>query len=211
MALRSNSNRVSIMQQPPDDPAQQSLPSIASGSLGSTVVDFPLEYDDNPNDVAEHPNVPCVFFTRTSSEPHPPQSSLILQQTLSKAHSTASLGSTVDIPVECNNSNQLQNDVAEHPNVPHVIITRTSGEPPPPQLSRARLQQTLSKAHSTMSRRSNWSMMGDYRMNFVRRLFHVSDNRLAMKLFGDRRGIRQEEERLKNCSHLLIHPCSKFR
>ena len=45
----------------------------------------------------------------------------------------------------------------------------------------------------------------------IRSIFHVSDNRLSHKLFGSRRGVKQEVERMKKCHHCVIHPCSPFR
>ena len=46
----------------------------------------------------------------------------------------------------------------------------------------------------------------------VRRFFtNVWDSRIAMKLFGSRKELEMEEERLQNIEYVVIHPCSKFR
>ena len=51
----------------------------------------------------------------------------------------------------------------------------------------------------------------DYRRTLFKDIFHVWDNRLALKLFGGRRAVILEKERQEKCPHLVIHPCSKFR
>lgn len=40
---------------------------------------------------------------------------------------------------------------------------------------------------------------------------NVWDSRIAMKLFGSRKELEMEEERLLNIEYIVIHPCSKFR
>lgn len=42
-------------------------------------------------------------------------------------------------------------------------------------------------------------------------LFQVSDNRLAMKLFGSRNALQKEKQRQKATGIFVIHPCSSFR
>ncbi|CAI8015380.1 Potassium/sodium hyperpolarization-activated cyclic nucleotide-gated channel 3, partial [Geodia barretti] len=39
----------------------------------------------------------------------------------------------------------------------------------------------------------------------------VWNTRISMKLFGSRKELEMEEERLQNIEYLVIHPCSKFR
>ena len=68
-----------------------------------------------------------------------------------------------------------------------------------------------STARSMYSVRTGASVFGFERRNLIKSLFHVWDNRLAMKLFGSKWGIKKEEERLENCPYWVIHPCSKFR
>ena len=69
-----------------------------------------------------------------------------------------------------------------------------------------------STARSMYSVRTGASVFGfERRRNLIKSLFHVWDNRLAMKLFGSKWGIKKEEERLENCPYWVIHPCSKFR
>ena len=46
----------------------------------------------------------------------------------------------------------------------------------------------------------------------VRNFFtNVWDSRVAMKLFGSRKELELEEERLQSIEYIVIHPCSKFR
>ena len=49
------------------------------------------------------------------------------------------------------------------------------------------------------------------RRKIMRNLFHVWDNQMALKLFGTRKRILEEQERQESISHWVIHPCSKFR
>ncbi|XP_022236546.1 uncharacterized protein LOC111084058, partial [Limulus polyphemus] len=42
-------------------------------------------------------------------------------------------------------------------------------------------------------------------------LFHPSDNKLAMKLFGSKKALMKERIRQRAAGHWIIHPCSKFR
>ena len=42
-------------------------------------------------------------------------------------------------------------------------------------------------------------------------MFQPSDNRLAMKLFGSKKGVAKERQRQKEAGHWIIHPCSTFR
>lgn len=49
------------------------------------------------------------------------------------------------------------------------------------------------------------------RRRIRRSLFHVWDNQLALKLFGTRERVLEEQERQEKIIHWVIHPCSKFR
>lgn len=42
-------------------------------------------------------------------------------------------------------------------------------------------------------------------------LFKPSDNKLALKLFGSRKGLLKERLRQQRAGHCIIHPCSNFR
>ena len=42
-------------------------------------------------------------------------------------------------------------------------------------------------------------------------LLKPSDNKLAMKLFGSRKGVLKERLRQQRAGHCIIHPCSTFR
>ena len=41
--------------------------------------------------------------------------------------------------------------------------------------------------------------------------FQVSDNKLALKLFGNKNALEKEKQRHKAVGHWVIHPCSDFR
>lgn len=41
--------------------------------------------------------------------------------------------------------------------------------------------------------------------------FQPSDNRLAMKLFGNKNALMKERERQQQHGRFVIHPCSNFR
>ncbi|CAF3257625.1 unnamed protein product, partial [Rotaria sp. Silwood2] len=42
-------------------------------------------------------------------------------------------------------------------------------------------------------------------------LLKPSDNKLALKLFGSRKGLLKERLRQQRAGHCIIHPCSNFR
>lgn len=42
-------------------------------------------------------------------------------------------------------------------------------------------------------------------------MFQVSDNKLAMKLFGNKNALMKEKLRQKAVGKWVIHPCSNFR
>lgn len=42
-------------------------------------------------------------------------------------------------------------------------------------------------------------------------MFHISDNRLAMKLFGSRTALDRERRRHRQLDQWIVHPCSNFR
>lgn len=114
--------------------------------------------------------------------------------------SLESMSSTsVDIPIE-----YAGNQHGEATNLPTVAIFRPSSEP---AIGHGRPR----KASVAESVRSNATLGIERRRSFIGSLFQVSDNRLALRLFGSRKGILKEVERLKNCQHRVIHPCSKFR
>ena len=120
----------------------------------------------------------------------------------SKLSSLASMASTsVDIPIEYADNRE---GGATYQNIPNVVISRNSSEP-------AISHGKMSVARSAFSARSNLTTLGIERTSFIGSFFQVWDNRLALKLFGSRQGILKEEERLQNCQHRVIHPCSKFR
>ena len=46
--------------------------------------------------------------------------------------------------------------------------------------------------------------------NCFSNMLEPSDNKLAMKLFGSKKGVLKEKLRQKNAGHWVIHPCSNF-
>lgn len=116
-----------------------------------------------------------------------------------------SIDSIVDFPVE-NVPNQDGEDEQE------TDSWACTAEQPTLLSDMHGYQPQVSYARSTFSNRSvnpGFDVSGN--RAFLRSVFNIWDNRLALKLFGSRRGILKEEERLKNCQHWIIHPCSKFR
>ncbi|CAF1690140.1 unnamed protein product, partial [Adineta ricciae] len=47
-------------------------------------------------------------------------------------------------------------------------------------------------------------------VNYFMDLLKPSDNKLAMKLFGSRKGLLKERLRQQRAGHCIIHPCSNF-
>ena len=48
-------------------------------------------------------------------------------------------------------------------------------------------------------------------VNYFMDLLKPSDNKLAMKLFGSKKGVLKERLRQQRAGHCIIHPCSTFR
>jgi hypothetical protein len=48
-------------------------------------------------------------------------------------------------------------------------------------------------------------------VNYLMDLLKPSDNKLAMKLFGSRKGVLKERLRQQRAGNCIIHPCSNFR
>ena len=48
-------------------------------------------------------------------------------------------------------------------------------------------------------------------VNYFMDLLKPSDNKLAMKLFGSKKGVLKERLRQQRSGHCIIHPCSNFR
>ena len=51
----------------------------------------------------------------------------------------------------------------------------------------------------------------DYLRAHLSSMFHVADNKLAMKLFGNKNALLKEKLRQKAVGNCVIHPCSNFR
>ena len=50
-----------------------------------------------------------------------------------------------------------------------------------------------------------------YLKSYIVNMLQPSDNKLAMKLFGSKKGVLKEKLRQQEVSHWVIHPCSNFR
>ena len=123
--------------------------------------------------------------------------------------------STVDIPIdyECSAiawaAGVQESEPLPTPNVPRV---KSVSEPTVASTTSAVHAESRPHLVPKMSARSAFTGRNRLeRRDFFKGLFHVWDNQFAMKLFGSRNGIKKEEERLKNCHHTVIHPCSKIR
>ena len=139
--------------------------------------------------------------------------------------SDASYGSTstVDIPVADDyrledGANVWATGVQHnepHP-IPTVKIHRTFSESTVAATTSATHTQSWphldpkASMRSTFTGRSGVSWV-ERKPTFFKGLFHVHDNKIALKLFGSKNGIYKEDERLKQCGYCVIHPCSKFR
>lgn|SRR6218665_2323818 len=58
---------------------------------------------------------------------------------------------------------------------------------------------------------STASVAGNFLKDQINSFFQVSDNRLAMKLFGNKNALLREKMRQKAAGNWVIHPCSNFR
>ena len=55
------------------------------------------------------------------------------------------------------------------------------------------------------------TLTGSHVRDHFAAFFQVSDNKLAMKLFGNRLSLEKEKRRHLAVGHWVIHPCSSFR
>jgi len=124
-----------------------------------------------------------------------------IPETVSLASATSPGSTNLDVPTQCMQQ-ILPDSRARVP--PQIIGSGTASE-------LVGWNNTARSAYSAYSARTGASVFGLERRNVIRSLFNIWDNRLALKLYGSKRGIKKEEERLKNCPHWVIHPCSKFR
>lgn len=58
---------------------------------------------------------------------------------------------------------------------------------------------------------SSATITGNFLKDQINSFFQVSDNRLAMKLFGNKNALLREKMRQKAAGNWVIHPCSNFR
>lgn len=67
--------------------------------------------------------------------------------------------------------------------------------------------QISTEEDSTLEPRATYSYLKSYFVSMLQ----PSDNKLAMKLFGSKKGVLKEKLRQQEVSHWIIHPCSNFR
>lgn len=80
-----------------------------------------------------------------------------------------------------------------------VYVTPSEGESPP-----------VDRTQSTGSVPGHQSA-GIYLREQIISFFQPSDNKLAMKLFGNKKALMVEKQRQKSVARWIIHPCSNFR
>ena len=80
------------------------------------------------------------------------------------------------------------------------LMSETADGPSPPTTNTTTDTRTGNTATSTSSLRDQFTSF-----------FQVSDNKLAMKLFGNKNALEKEKLRHKAVGHWVIHPCSDFR
>ena len=77
------------------------------------------------------------------------------------------------------------------------------------------VQSAMIGGRSTMRRWSIASscatLTGSQVLDHFAAFFQVSDNKLSMKLFGNRLSLEKEKQRHRAVGHWVIHPCSNFR
>lgn len=61
------------------------------------------------------------------------------------------------------------------------------------------------------AKQSSRASVNREKRHYIRTFFHVPDNKLSLKLFGSRRGVKEEQERQEQTAFYVIHPCSIFR
>lgn len=159
------------------------------------------------------------FFVRgrvsdaSGSEEHPQNDSTVR---IPPEHSDVSFGSTsliVDIPVGDDSAQSWttgdqRNEPITFPNAQvHINISEATSAGCAQPWTHLGPKPSV---RSVYTGRSVGSRI-ERKPSIFRGLFLVDDNRVALKLFGSRIGIQREEERLKNCGHCVIHPCSRFR
>ncbi|ESO10035.1 hypothetical protein HELRODRAFT_72757 [Helobdella robusta] len=82
-----------------------------------------------------------------------------------------------------------------------TLLSNNDGECPQQQ------QQQSSQHESQQDVQKTGSYLKDQIISF----FQVSDNKLALKLFGNRNALMKEKMRQKAVGNWIIHPCSSFR
>jgi len=68
-----------------------------------------------------------------------------------------------------------------------------------------------SPLHEQQAKTYNGSSTTTFLKDQIVSFFQVSDNKLAMKLFGNKNALLKEKLRQKSSGHWVIHPCSNFR
>ena len=107
----------------------------------------------------------------------------------------------VDLPLQCSAETNSIHHQSDDDNMNSQSLTEMH------------LQHQYHKRRVSIEVNSHFSETSriDKKRRIIRSLFHIWDSQLALKLFGSRRRILEEQERQESYSHWVIHPCSKFR
>lgn len=81
---------------------------------------------------------------------------------------------------------------------------KASSPPPPAEVGEA--ADTIVQSPSTSAISAS-----NYLKDQIISFFQVSDNKLAMKLFGNKNALMREKMRQRAVGNWVIHPCSNFR
>ena len=119
---------------------------------------------------------------------------------------------------------QLADVPTLQPSVESVCVSTASVDAPEPYARQqwgqdkvrrlsvpANIRTSSSVALGLTSREPSRTSVNRERRHYIRAFFHVPDNKLSLKLFGSRRGVREEQERQEQTAFYVIHPCSIFR
>jgi hypothetical protein len=69
------------------------------------------------------------------------------------------------------------------------------------------IRRTKSIIEDDSEAKAPYSFVKSYFVNMLQ----PADNKLAMKLFGSKKGVLREKKRQLEVSHWIVHPCSNFR
>ena len=125
--------------------------------------------------------------------------------------------------------NQIHNveDGPIHQTSQESIATRVSVDAPEPFAAKSKWSRDIVRRlslrkdsvssqlhgseHGVKASSTKGSLYKTRERTYIRTLFHVQDNKISLKLFGSKRGVREEQERQEQMGFYVIHPCSIFR